>query len=654
MAVKTYRKIRFPIGAKLMLVISALLISALGTITVMVSVLIGSDVRITAEDNNFARNKLTAAGAEIFLQEVLTSAEMQLGMLDLAGGSGGRRLSADFFFRENPGIAALLPGAAARDFAGQGGQGFVNRDFFAARDIDVRAVGNFLQTHGEDLKRAEAGETLLLNPGPPFGMSVLVLIFPRGERNPPEESPAEDADLQDIGVCVFSAGGLAENLDSEKNESFLIDGAGELLVFPEQKPPREGQNFSNQSFVKAIPENGSRSYQTIYTDEGGREYFGAYQKLSTAEAVLITRIPSELVMADINIATRRNILISFVVLLLAIIAIALFSRTIGEPLKALIRASEMIEEGNYDISLTNRNRDEIGVLTQSFIGMSHGLENFEKFTNKTLVQLARQGKLRRTGESKTVAVCFATIRDFNKLSGNMKAHDLVAFVNSFLSRIVPCVSCSGGLVDKFLTQDGVVAMTLWGAAATQGSPRLDALACIRSALMMRAVLQNWNTERSRFSASRPGGGNKSFIKIGCGINIGEVISGQMGSDKRMEYTVIGDTVNLAARIEGPNDLFDTDILITENMWKLAGDSLVTEEMPALEVKGKEKALRIFSVVNTRDPEESKTILRDLDGLPKTNPGLSRICVGPGGPRTMAELRANWRADPKVQGDHERK
>jgi adenylate cyclase len=108
---------------------------------------------------------------------------------------------------------------------------------------------------------------------------------------------------------------------------------------------------------------------------------------------------------------------------------------------------------------------------------------------------------------------------------------------------------------------------------------------------------------------------KNFrIKMGCGINFGELISGQMGSEDRMEYTVIGDSVNLAARFEGPNDLFDTDILVTENVARLLGKQIRVEELPALEVKGKAKPLRVFALLGLRND---------------------------GGPKTVKEVRSGW-------------
>jgi adenylate cyclase len=169
--------------------------------------------------------------------------------------------------------------------------------------------------------------------------------------------------------------------------------------------------------------------------------------------------------------------------------------------------------------------------------------------------------------------------------------------------MTPCVTSTGGVIDKYLTQGGVVIMCLWGTLETL-TPRDGALCALKSALRMREALREFNLERRRDPGSKmPGdrrlGPRSPLVKMGCAINSGPVIAGQMGGEQRMEYTVIGDAVNLAARIEGPNDLFDTDILITEYTWNLLANELVTVEMPSLDIKGKAKPMRVFAVLGFR-------------------------------------------------------
>jgi adenylate cyclase len=638
------KRVSFPIGVKLMLIISTLLIFSLGAITFMVSVLVSADIRVSAEDNNFTQNKRTAAGAESFFQGVLTNTRAQLDMLSLLRGERATNSSMDFFFQENPFIAALVPGAGE----------LVNKTFFDSRGLEPKGIGDFAISNREALARAAAGEELLLNAGSFFGVPMLALIFPTPDSL--RRSLGGGRAAAGAAICFFSPENLKDAFDSGANVSFLINDSGDILIHSGM-PVGEGAGGTlgsgDRSFVRSAMENGSRSFQTIFTDETGNSYFGAYQKIDMAGAMVLTRIALSDVLKDLRGAIRRNILISAAVMAFAVFVIFLFSKNISNSLKALTRASEMIEEGNYNLVLKPKGQDEIGVLTQTFIGMGHGLENFEKFTNKEMVQLARQGKLERTGEGKTGVVCFIMLRQFSEVSAGMDAKDMVAFVNSFLSRIVPCITSAGGTVDKFLTQEGVVVMALWGAVKSSGRPSDDALACIQAVLMMRAVLRNWNIERAKFRSSGKERNRFPRIKIGCGINIGEVVSGQMGSDERMEYTVIGDAVNLAARIEGPNDLFDTDILITENMQSLIGDALLTEEMPSLEVKGKEKPLRVFAVVNLKDPKESAAILAKLDHILNIDPRLSRKCVGPSGPRTMKDLRAAWQAVAGLSASRDR-
>jgi adenylate cyclase len=171
--------------------------------------------------------------------------------------------------------------------------------------------------------------------------------------------------------------------------------------------------------------------------------------------------------------------------------------------------------------------------------------------------------------------------------------------------MVECVEKTGGVVDKFI---GDAVMAHWGTAYTAGSPQQDAFNCVMSALMMRKALYEMNRNRKDDNMGNPP------IRIGCGINTGIVTAGQLGSDLRMEYTVIGDPVNLASRTEALNKPLGTDILITEDTWRLVKNQFITEEMPAVTVKGKEKPVRMFAVVNLTGVDKGPRTLAEVRGL----------------------------------------
>jgi adenylate cyclase len=162
--------------------------------------------------------------------------------------------------------------------------------------------------------------------------------------------------------------------------------------------------------------------------------------------------------------------------------------------------------------------------------------------------------------------------------------------------MVECVEKTNGVVDKFI---GDSVMAHWGTAYTTGDAAHDALNGVRAALLMRVNLLEMNSKRGINDPGNP------HIRIGCGINSGIVTVGQIGSTQRMEYTVIGDAVNLASRTEALNKPLGTDILITEETWDLVGKYLITEEMPAVQVKGKEKPVRMFAVINLKVGKKGK-------------------------------------------------
>ncbi len=402
---------------------------------------------------------------------------------------------------------------------------------------------------------------------------------------------------------------------SSASTSYVINSRGDVLIHPDFETMRLNANFSDSPLIIQMRKNNDENRQILYTDSDGKEYFGAYQKLELGDLGVITTVQSELIFENVRATTKRNIYLTLAVLFVSIIFVWFWSLSMSRPLKKLTVASAQIEEGDYDVRLKPRGHDEISVLTQSFGRMSAGLaererlkDTFGRFINKDIAEKAARGELALGGETKTCTVFFSDIRSFTAISEKLEPFEVVEFLNQYMTRMVACVNQTKGVVDKFI---GDAVMAVWGAPVTSGDPALDALRCVRAALMMRASLREFNVGR--------GGDKKPIIRIGCGINTGPVIAGQIGSNERMEYTVIGDTVNFASRTESLNKPLHTDILLTENTYELIKDYVLVEQMPSVTVKGKAKPVHMYAVINMPYAE-------DIPG------------AGKDGPKTMAEVR----------------
>ncbi|HDP80535.1 MAG TPA: adenylate/guanylate cyclase domain-containing protein, partial [Spirochaetes bacterium] len=176
-------------------------------------------------------------------------------------------------------------------------------------------------------------------------------------------------------------------------------------------------------------------------------------------------------------------------------------------------------------------------------------------------------------------------------------------LNQYMTLMVDCIDRTGGVVDKFI---GDAIMAVWGIPVSKGN---DVENAINGAILMRQALQVFN--RGRGSEKKP------IIHFGCGINAGPLLAGQIGSENRMEYTVIGDTVNLASRVEALNKPFGTDILIAEETYERVRETFRVEKMQPIRVKGKEKPQQIYAVLGREDdPECPRSVaqLRTMIGL----------------------------------------
>jgi adenylate cyclase len=659
--------IKFSIGKKLIMIISIMVIISLGSITALVSWLIYEDLRINAEETNFETNRRSAMEVETTFTNVRSNSRILIQTITAMGANNAAiKEMTDFFFTENPQVAALsfiTQGKAERLL--------VNSKFFSSADIDEKLAASYFMDQRAAFGRTVRGETVVLNAAPHFSRPVLALFFP----------------WQNAGACgvLFSSQVLNNSFGSGTSQSFMLNTQGDILLAADFQLVRSAVNVANEDFIREILESPQLSKQQVVESEfkflqGNKsavntgffaatwtnakpsiqfilnkaagiinKYFNtnlniqlgntkvndkgsvvmrqfvAFTKLHSANAAVITSIEYDRVFEGIAATTRRNVYLTIAVLSFSVIFIWFFSKTISIPLKALAVAARNIEGGEFKIELKQKGRDEIGILTSSFQRMSSALNIFGKFTNRDIAVKAMRGQIKPGGLPKHATIFFSDIRNFTSISetftknfGNGASDRIVLWLNNYLTQMVDCVEKTNGVVDKFI---GDAVMAHWGTAHSAGSPRKDAFNCLMAALMMRRALYNLNKGRRRDDPANPA------IRIGCGINTGIVTAGQIGSDLRMEYTVIGDSVNLASRVEALNKPLGTDILITEDTWNLVGNKFITEEMPPVTVKGKEKPVRIFAVVNHVDNNKGPftlASLRDLLGIEP--PQMSKVDI----------------------------
>ena len=191
-------------------------------------------------------------------------------------------------------------------------------------------------------------------------------------------------------------------------------------------------------------------------------------------------------------------------------------------------------------------------------------------------------RLKLGGQRKELSILFSDIRDFTSISEKMDPEELTHFLGEYFSRMTAVVLEHRGVVDKYI---GDAVMAFWGAPVPEKNHAKQAVA---TALVMAAELKKLNEENKQKGWPE--------IKIGIGINSGEVVVGNMGSEKRFDYTVIGDNVNLASRLEGLNKTYQTSILISESTADEVKNLFTLRELGVTQVKGRQAAVKIFEVL----------------------------------------------------------
>jgi adenylate cyclase len=303
-------------------------------------------------------------------------------------------------------------------------------------------------------------------------------------------------------------------------------------------------------------------------------------------------VPESIAFEAPRLVTKRSLLLGVAILCFSLVFAMFFANSFVKPILSLVAASEKVADGDFQIELSNKSKDEIGILTRSFNHMTRGLAErerlkgvFNKFHSKAIVeQLLKDEKTRLGGSRMPATIFFSDIRSFTSTSESMQPEQVVEMINEYMTVMVGIVEKHGGVVDKFV---GDAIMGVWGHEG--GQPSQHAEHAVEACLEMRQALEELN-ERREARGDKP-------IKIGMGLNSGEVISGNIGSPSRMEFTVIGDAVNVASRMESLTKEFQTDFLISGSTYEILPPGKYQFDGPyEAQAKGKAAAVPVYKIL----------------------------------------------------------
>jgi|SoiMethySBSTD1v2_1073268.scaffolds.fasta_scaffold42446_3 adenylate cyclase len=288
----------------------------------------------------------------------------------------------------------------------------------------------------------------------------------------------------------------------------------------------------------------------------------------------------------------RAVIITGAMVVVGVLGAIGLSNLLSRPIFRLVHGTRAIAEGDFNVALPVTSRDELGVLTESFNQMARSLREKEMIKHAFTRYVAREvveeilkdpEHLVLTGERREATVLFCDIRGFTPLSERMSPEDVVLLLNEFYTLMIETVFKHDGTLDKFL---GDAVMAVFGAPIAHPD---HAVRAVRTAIAMQEGITALNEARAKEGKER--------IQVGIGVSVGEVVAGTVGSGERMEYTVIGDSVNLASRLE--SNAKPGRILISERTYDKVRNLVEVVPLGPIKVKGKEEQVEVFELVGHR-------------------------------------------------------
>lgn len=396
---------------------------------------------------------------------------------------------------------------------------------------------------------------------------------------------------------------LAEIKAGKSGAVFILDRGGRVIAAPDEDADEINAVMTNQPLLP-VAMNALKKSAGVYAQEKGDPYRTRFVQQDKAYDVnltpltfsgwtLVTIIPESEFLGPVAATIRQLVFVlGFLVVVASLLSAWLAQRLIAAPLIKVVNEIKHVERFELDQVQRHSSRlDEINNLSGAIADMATGLSAFRKYIPADLVRrLISEGTEAKLGGTvRPMTVMFADIAGFTGLSERL-GDQIIPLLSRYFGAISAEVQTHGGTIDKFI---GDAVMAFWGAPAANPD---HALACCRAALAsQRAIVEQGICDDSG-----------APLQIRIGINSGDILVGNIGSDVRLNYTAIGDAVNVASRLEGANKQYGTKVMIGEETRRLAGNLIRVRELDRLAVYGRAAGSTIYELIGIADEHLDST------------------------------------------------
>ena len=424
--------------------------------------------------------------------------------------------------------------------------------------------------------------------------------------------------LKGVVAMDISLGELSEfmrtNRISDNGLMFIMDQNNKLIAFPDSERMLDivdgkivtvrVEELKEQWIRTAVRRNEDNNETHFSYESGGKTflaYFSKFPETFGKEWQIVVIAPEDDFLGLVKATHRATLKISGVILCIAILVGFIFARNLSKPIEQLTKEVRKIQDFNLEGKVNIPSFIyEIRMLSNALDSMKTGLMGFGRYVPGELVrELIKSGEeVTPGGREIELTLFFSDITGFTSIAEEIPARELMVNLSEYLDIMTKVILEEKGTVDKYI---GDAVMAFWGAPIANEA---HALCACRAALICQRFIDDLNR---RWHDS-----NRLPFKTRMGLHTDFTIVGNMGSEERLSYSVIGDGVNLASRLESVNKIYNTGIIISQSTFRYVRNEFILRPLDIITVKGKSKSIKIYELMGDdySDGKDGLTVLSE--------------------------------------------